>query len=301
MGQGALLMLLLAQVSSEPYARTRVNATSCEIPPSLAACVYWDTEQVVFQQARGGGATPEQHEAVSRAIRTWSDAFLACGQLQISEAAPTDDRAFGWLEDGANVNTILFREHACNDPGVGGDQCTRNGSCSEAFDCWDHPDNFLALTISTYGCATGTFLDTDIEVNGRDFQLTTVDGPACDPSGPGSCSCASPEPTCVVTDVMNTMVHEIGHAVGLDHTLYPGSTMGPQASPGETHKRSLDEGTLAFVCDVYATGAPPAACVVRPLEAKLGPQAGGCAALPLSPALAALGLLPLWLSRRRRH
>src|SRR5690606_15749787 len=110
--------------------------------------------------------------------------------------------------------------------------CTQGVDCDEVYDCWDHDDRILALTLPTYDCH-GRLLDADILMNGADFTLTTVDAPACSQSASTSlCACPSPEVPCVISDVQNTLTHELGHVLGLDHTAIPGSTMAAVARPG---------------------------------------------------------------------
>jgi uncharacterized protein (TIGR03382 family) len=65
----------------------------------------------------------------------------------------------------------------------------------------------------------------------------------------------------VAIDLQNTLTHELGHAMGLDHVASPGSTMEPTAPPGETQKRILDDGTAAGFCSVYPRGRPSLQCV----------------------------------------
>ena len=65
----------------------------------------------------------------------------------------------------------------------------------------------------------------------------------------------------MATDIQNTMTHEMGHAMGLDHVAEPLSTMEATAPMGETQKRIIDVGTAAGFCDAYPRG--PAAHPVR--------------------------------------
>ena len=110
---------------------------------------------------------------------------------------------------------------------------------------------------------------------------------------------------CVATDVQNTMTHEIGHLIGLDHTLALGSVMNPSAPQGELSKRNIDQGSADFVCRTYPKGLASQSCVTPSLEssgnaAVLGQQAFGCSSSGAGawwPAMAA-GALLAW--RRRR-
>lgn len=294
-----LVVGVLGQAGEPDYVRRRVNAEACEVPASQAACLHWEAgpgsiRALPLQQVRGGGASADMHAAVSRSVATWNDAFAACGQLTFDERPPTVTRRFGYEKDAPNVSSVVFFDRACRDLGELKD-CTLGEDCDLVHDCWDHDDRFLALTLPTYDCA-GRLLDSDVIVNGTDFTLTTGDGPSCQPTPlADACSCPSADTSCVITDVENTMTHELGHVVGLDHINREGSTMSPWARPGELDKRVLDPGTRAFVCEIYPAGGPVQTCVVPPLDPDLGRPVGCGAAIPILPG----GLLWWWFRRRR--
>jgi hypothetical protein len=157
-----------------------------------------------------------------------------------------------------NQNIITFRETACIDIVADTDACYEDDSCSDKYGCWDHGDGTIALTTTTFSFRSGTIYDADIEFNasphfdGSSFLFTTVDGPPCDES--------APSPACAASDIQNTLTHEIGHVVGLDHVDTVGSTMEPTAPTGEISKRSLDRGTEAGFCETYPPGAPSPPC-----------------------------------------
>lgn len=280
-----LLVAVLAQSGGDaPYARTRVPDAG-----TLAPCLAWDAPVVRFQQA-AGGVTPGQQEAVRRAWQTWDAALAGCTPMRVEEGPPATGREVGWSREGPNENRVVFRTRACDDlPACAG---LEPGECANAHDCSELDADTLALATTTYLRSTGRILDADVELNAAHHRFTTADGPACAPSGEG-CACPTAAP-CVLTDVQNTMTHEVGHVFGLDHTSDPGSVMYRSAPPGETSKRALDPGTLDFVCSVYPRDLPPQACVVRPFNGTLGREQRGCSAGaggPAALALLALGAL----------
>ena len=42
-------------------------------------------------------------------------------------------------------------------------------------------------------------------------------------------------------DLQNTLTHELGHALGLDHSSIPQATMAASSTQGETSKRALHQ------------------------------------------------------------
>jgi MYXO-CTERM domain-containing protein len=282
---------LLAQ-SSAPYVRTEANAAD-----PLSACLYWSTPTLVFRQASGGGVTAAQQAAVSTSWRSWDAVLSRCGSMRIEEGPATTQRKIGYAQDGSDQNVVLFRDRSCKSLGV---QCAEEGDCANEHDCWEWSDGTIALTTTSYSRTSGRIFDSDIEMNAASFRFTTVNSPSCVQTTGGACTCPTSAP-CVLTDVQNTMTHEVGHALGLDHTELSSSVMFRSAGQGEISKRTLDPGSQDFVCSVYPQGMPPQACVVRPLNRTLGAERKGCstsgAGTPT--ALLALGALAL-LARRRR-
>jgi uncharacterized membrane protein YgcG len=150
-------------------------------------------------------------EAVRRSFEVWAEP--SCTVLEFEPMVETDRTDVGYIQDplADNINLIIWH-----------------------FDGWPYDASALAITTSTYRVADGVILDTDMEANGAGFQFRIV--------------IASSEP---YVDIQNTITHEAGHFVGLDHVGDPGATMYPTAPDGEMSKRDLSQDDIAGVCAIY--------------------------------------------------
>ena len=197
----------------------------------------------------------------------------------------------GYAPGGTNRNLVLFRTRACSDVVPSTDACWDDGSCANLHYCWGFESDVIGITTVSYDVRTGVIYDADIELNAARFNFTTVSSPEC-PTGVTSSQ------GCVSTDVQNTVTHEVGHFIGLDHNGASGSVMAPQARTGETSKRVLDADSKRFVCEVYPQGRASVSCVDRLPAGASSTDGGGCASATPGALLGALGLL-LPLLRRR--
>ncbi|WP_224246015.1 myxosortase-dependent metalloprotease, MXAN_2677/MXAN_2678 family [Hyalangium gracile] len=288
-------MLALSLGQSAPYVRSRVEAGD----PSTQ-CLYWTVPKITWYQSSAGNpqTRPQASEfdAVRRSFQGWRTIFDQCGNLSLEEGGVVDDRKVGYVVNGDNRNLVLFRTRRCGDTNIvpANDPCWEEESCANEYDCWDNDLGTIAVTLTTYDEKSGIIYDSDIELNSVAFYFTTSDGPLCNPPALTT--------NCVSTDVQNTMTHEIGHFVGLDHTNAVGSTMNPRAQTGEISKRSIDPGSRDFVCsEAYPKGMASQACVHPTSDANLGRKAQvGCASVGAEAWLPALAGWALLLARRRR-
>jgi uncharacterized protein (TIGR03382 family) len=169
----------------------------------------------------------------------------------------------------------------------------------------------IALTTSTFVVSTGEIVDADIELhewNGgtasAGYYFTCVDAPACGRGVRGN-------PNCVSMDLANTVTHEVGHFLGLDHVCSyqntscdPNATMAPNALEGETSKRSLGADDVEGVCSIYPAGqatSSTAGCLgdTTPPQTPQSGGGGGCSTAGTGGAVLAAAAL-LLLRRRRR-
>lgn len=221
-----------------------------------------------------------------RAREEAEGAFLAwsqpeCTDLELPLEGVADGLASEFVEGAVNRNVVLLQ--------------TR----------WSYAPTALAITVSFFETATGRLLDADIELNGEVFDFRVVD--------PGTCVEEDG-----IMDLRNTLTHEVGHLVGLDHppssSRYRETTMFARAPPCETIKRTLESDDIDGVCAIYPSGQPTRPCFppeesgFRVVEVDDG--YGGCSAghpsVDPSPArwpLLPVGLLvvALFFARTRRR
>lgn len=271
--------------------------------PELKHCVRWKEDTVVEWRANvdGNPETPgdTEFDAVRAAFKTWNDALGDCASVSFREGARTMSRKIGWVSTAPdNENIIVFRQKLCTDPGgaPSNDSCWADteddDDCGNKYDCWDEQRQMIALTLTTYD-GDGTLRDADFEFNQPRFIFTTIDAPPCVPPNFMNCN---------AWDLQNTMTHEIGHALGLDHVADTRSTMHASAPIGELSKRVVDPGTREFTCDAYAKGQASADCVLKPVAPTLGEARRSCGCgSAAGPALLLLGTLALSRRKRRRN
>lgn len=251
----ALFAVLLLPASASAYVRTRTSS---------ATPVYWNGACASMQLAPVPNPDfddTQLHGAFDAVVGRWEARLAGCAPLGISlgsEPASTTDIAY----DGTSL--LRWRlPGACEDP----DQADSE-VCSAP--------NAAAVTTVYYvdrpgDARDGELLEADIELNAVNFQFSG-DG---DPRG---------------MDLQNTLSHELGHVMGLDHTCFTlrggappldsnndripycfpvdalppavtESTMFNFAEPGETKKRGPSPDEVGAVCELYASR--PATCIDR--------------------------------------
>jgi hypothetical protein len=158
--------------------------------------------------------------AISDSMQPWND--LECSGVGLIYEGTTSGTSVGFSNTGANQNLIVFQD----DLGE-----------------WLYQPDILALTTLTFCSAEGglckfrgQILDGDIEFNGREEPFSADEQALADHH-----------------DLVNTLTHELGHFIGLDHSLDPASTMYFSAPIEETEKRSLDADDEAGFCSIYET------------------------------------------------
>ena len=179
--------------------------------------------------------TQDVYRAIRRSFEEWDS--VSCSYFSLIDGGFTSEDRVGYnsCDSSANTNMVIFR--ASN---------------------WQHPRGALALTSVTYELQDGQIVDADIEINNTGiatFSTTDVQGE-------------------IEIDVQNTVTHEIGHLVGLDHVQDGEATMYLTAPRGETQKRSLESDDIAGICAIYPAGGSIPACRPRNVGFFAKPEEG---------------------------
>ncbi len=279
-----MLVLCLGVVPRDADAYVR------SLVPGGSACLYWDTREITWYLNDEGSSRIDDGtdiDAVIASFETWNEP--ECSDLTFEFGGLTERSDIGYIEpppsadpeEDDNVNLVVFRRDLCTDVVPSTDPCWDcyepdfdGPCCSTVYDCWSHSPTAIAITTTTFFTATGKLVDADIELNEARYLFTTGDGPVCE-QGPALATCSSDADCgadescmmercrtrgCVHTDISNTVTHEVGHVIGLDHSPIPEATMYASAGVGETSKRSLHDNDIQGLCDIYPAGGPTLTC-----------------------------------------
>lgn len=272
-------------------------------PTMAGSYLFWESGCVfVTADSDGTKAIPGDQEfaVIDQAIATWNQGTASCSYMQIMQ---DPKRPVETARD--NVNIIKFRDQSWCRPATKDDppRC--------------HPDAAAGITTATFvddsgSIRDGAIVDADIEINGVGFAIA-VNGQTLSTQ-----SCQS--------ELKNTLTHELGHLLGLEHTcrasgdpprvddkggavpscnavmsnpVYTEPTMYNFQECGETKKASLEADDIAAVCGIYPTARDPGTC--EPVN----PPGGCCDAGSHPPGgslllglFVTVGLTRFW--RRRR-
>lgn len=199
--------------------------------------------------------------AARAAAAAWSRGEVACTDLELQIAVSEGTSTALVKNDGRN-NMVFRKREWCKEPRSADERCYDSAA--------------LAITTVFALQADGKVLDADVELNAVNFTWGDL--------------VANPMAT-EPQDLQNTLTHELGHLLGLDHNCYAGgprdrpldhasqpvpdcsrasravqdATMYAAVRQGDVLRRTLAEDDIAGVCGVYpAMGAAMCAAPVVP-------------------------------------
>ncbi|MBI5547657.1 MAG: matrixin family metalloprotease [Deltaproteobacteria bacterium] len=286
----AALLLLCFPATGRAYKRSQVPGTDGSGPE-----LYWCARELPFvinELGSQDAGAADSIEASRQSFFTWMGP--SCTDLAFVDHGTTSRTDIGFDQNSSgNVNLVVWREETCARVVPRGDACLTAGGCNNIYNCWEQSPQTIALTTTTFNKSTGEIYDGDIELNGAGFVFTAGEGQTCENPPP------RPATGCVATDVRNTVTHEIGHVIGLDHVTNPAeATMYPSAALGDVDKRSLHQDDIDGLCDVYPKGKKTAECLAKDPDIGIGDC--GCAASG-APVAGLWAFLWLPLAGRRRR
>ena len=180
---------------------------------SKGAGLHWpDSCHVVYAHVEGSGDVEDGSDI--DAISTSLEAWNAveCSTFTLLWGGLTNMEWIGYSSHGGNANIVIFHEED-----------------------WPYDQRPVAFTSVTYNPVTGVIFDADIELNAEDYEFTA----------------GGPDKNLGDIDIQNTVTHEAGHIVGLDHNPILKATMYDSSIFGETVKRSLDQDDIEGLCALY--------------------------------------------------
>lgn len=285
LGAVVALGILAAPPRAEAFIRSRTR--SCRPVFWPQGCLYVQPDSELL----GSDLAPERVEsAIQNGINAWNDHLGVSSFLQLRYLPPRGAQEINPLD---GLQLIKFRRNRfCRPP-------TPTNSMEVCFD-----QSATAVTTVTFinrpsdPAADGLIIDADIDFNAVDFHFYDAD------SGPPPTDGRTP------VDLWNTVTHELGHVMGLEHpcSLFPGAvaacavddqgnpapdcsqvereryrdprlqtlyeaTMYPTAAAGEVVKRQPHADDVAGIITAYPRVSDPRTCRLPTVV-----QNAGCAA-----------------------
>jgi hypothetical protein len=247
-GRSFALAVVLSLLGVARAASAFCPATTCDPSDATQQCridartqcvtsgksLFWSSSCVTFSlqkdaAPRAGIDYAAAKASVERAFDAWTSAD--CGghgpSLRLTLSEPVACGASEYSKDHHNANIIVFRE----------DEWPYEGA-----------EDALGLTRVRFDpdVNVGELYDTDIELNA-----------VAEPLSVG-------EPKANEVDLDSLLTHEMGHALGLGHSLDVGATMLAGYTTGSIAPRSLGSDDVAGVCQLYPPDRKPESSSCEP-------------------------------------
>lgn len=222
--------------------------------------IRWKNTTCIFVQINSNGSDDIQDgsdvQAVKDSLTIWRESTQSCSYIDFNLLEDSPDISAEYNAEGENITSIAWVESGWS---------TELGYDSKATGITivhiiDYPESDR----------DGEILNADIELNGTYFHFSTA------PDGEKG-----------KTDIQNTVVHELGHVMGLDHPCDDGShlpiptdhlgqtipkcsyslpasildaTMYNYAAQGEIKKRTPEADDILGICETYPIDEAPSSC-----------------------------------------
>lgn len=229
-----------------------------------------------------GTISEELEELVVDAFESWNEP--SCADFKLVHGGLTSASEAKYNENGGvqgNMNLVVWRD-----------------------DNWPYSNstNAFALTSVTYDSEEAVITDADIEINSDFYEFDHLESSQVGEDD-------------AEVDLLNTLTHEVGHFVGLDHPDDPEATMYGRAPPGEIRKRSLEEDDIDGICAIYPARDENITCrysgdflpAENPRSEEDPPPSSGCSLprssgghSPITALVFGVLLLVGWRRRQRR-
>lgn len=267
-------------------------------PTKAGNSLFWQSGCVIVTPDAAGTnqvVGDNEFEAIESVIDEWNGNVAGCSYMTIDLQPPLASEVG---RDG--INLIKFRDVSWCRPATKG------------FPAKCHAPDAAGITTATFiddsdTDRDGEILDADIELNGQHFAI------AHQGQSTGTATCNA--------EITNTLAHEIGHLLGVEHTCRAGSdparidgagravplcsqttdpviteaTMYNFQDCGETKKASVSPDDVSAICAIYPAASDPGVC--EPVDITPG---GCCNASDGEVPPIALVALTMFLVLRRK-